>query len=333
MRGQQLVKLFRAIELFSKPAGTTIKELQETFGINRSSANRIIRTMENLGFPLYDEKLFMEKEKRWKFDETYLKRLPNINVPDLKLELPEIIALYLIKGEARLYRRTEIEKKVNTVFAKLGAFVPTELVEKLDRIKTLFVSSENFAKDYSGKEEIIDSLTDAMLQQKTSYVKYHSFAQDRISNFTIDPLYFFESQGGLYVFVRATSFDEIRILAVERIQELTLTENHFEYPDDFDPDEKLNEAFDMVYDDPIEAKIWISSSQARYVTERRLVKNQKVTNQEDGSIILDIKTSGWWDLKRWILSFGGNAEVLEPIELREEIANEIKTLNNTYSDC
>jgi len=188
MRGQQLVKLFRAIELFSKPDGTTIKELKETFGINRSTANRLIRTMENLGFPLYDEKIFMEKEKRWKFDETYLKRLPNINIPDLKLELPEIIALYLIKGEARLYRRTEIEKKVNMVFAKLGAFVPTELVEKLDRIKTLFLSSENFAKDYSGKEDIIDSLTDAMLQQKTSYVKYHSFTQDRISNFAIDPL-------------------------------------------------------------------------------------------------------------------------------------------------
>ncbi len=332
MRGQQLVKLFRAIELFSKPAGTTIKELQETFGIDRSSANRIIRTMENLGFPLYDEKLFMEKEKRWKFDETYLKRLPNINIPDLKLELPEIIALYLIKGEARLYRRTEIEKKVNTVFAKLGAFVPAELVEKLDRIKTLFVSSENFAKDYSGKEDIIDSLTDAMLQQRTSYVKYHSFSQDRISNFIIDPLYFFESQGGLYVFVRATSFDEIKTLAVERIQGITFTDNRFEYPDDFDPDEKLNEAFDMVYDDPIKAKIWISNDQAKYVTERRLTKNQKIFNQDDGSIVLEIKTSGWWDLKRWVLSFGNNAEVLEPIALREEIANEIKTLNSKYSN-
>jgi len=333
MRGQQLVKLFRAIELFSKPVGTTIKELMETFKIDRSSANRLIKTMENLGFPLYDEKPFMEKEKRWRFNETYLNRLPNINIPDLKIELPEIIALYLIKGEARLYRRTEIEKKVNTVFAKLGAFVPEELVQKLDRIKTLFVSSDNFAKDYSGKEDVIDSLTDAMLQQKTCYVKYHSFTQDRISNFVIDPLYFFESQGGLYVFVRASSFDEIRILAVERIQELTITDNHFEYPDDFDPDEKLNEAFDMVYDDPIEAKIWISSDQARYVKERRMAKNQKVINQEDGSIILEIKTSGRWDLKRWVLSFGVNAEVIEPLELRKEIAGEMETLNSRYSSA
>jgi predicted DNA-binding transcriptional regulator YafY len=36
-----------------------------------------------------------------------------------------------------------------------------------------------------------------------------------------------------------------------------------------------------------------------------------------------MSTSGWWDVKRWILSFGADAKVLEPIELRKEIVEEL----------
>lgn len=45
-----------------------------------------------------------------------------------------------------------------------------------------------------------------------------------------------------------------------------------------------------------------------------------------------MKTSGWWDVKKWVLSFGAEAEVLEPAELRNEIIAEIKRLKNTYRE-
>jgi len=45
----------------------------------------------------------------------------------------------------------------------------------------------------------------------------------------------------------------------------------------------------------------------------------KIKEQRDGSIILTMKTSGWWDVRQWILSFGPDAELLEPVEKREEM--------------
>jgi len=63
-----------------------------------------------------------------------------------------------------------------------------------------------------------------------------------------------------------------------------------------------------------------------------VAKDQKVTDQPDGSIILEMKTSGWWDVKKWVLSFGAKAEVLEPKKLRDEIIAEIKELKNTYRE-
>lgn len=74
-----------------------------------------------------------------------------------------------------------------------------------------------------------------------------------------------------------------------------------------------------------------SAEQARYVKERRWAANQAITDQPDGSVILEMQTSGRWDVKRWVLSFGADAEVLEPEDLRAEICEELKTLTRAYS--
>lgn len=323
MRGRNLIKLLRALDLLSRPEGATIKQLAEHLEIDRRSVYRLITVMEELHFPLYDDTVPMEKEKRWRVLDDYVIKLPNITLPDVKLNLSEMVALYLLKGEAKLYRGTEIETIVEAAFGKMSLFVPEGLADQLQKIKTLFVPSSKFAKDYAGKEELIDTLTDAMLKKQTCYVRYHSFGDDRIKNFKIDPLCFFENHGGLYVFVNATSFGRIRILAVERIQSLELTGDSFDLPTDFNPETLLNSAFDSVYDDPLLVRIWFSAEQARYIKERTWAPGQKIAVEPDGGIILEMQTSGWWDVKKWALSFGAEANVLEPEELRTEIADEL----------
>lgn len=86
-----------------------------------------------------------------------------------------------------------------------------------------------------------------------------------------------------------------------------------------------------VYVTPIEAKIWFSADQARYIKERRWSADQKIVEQEDGSVILEMNTSGWWDVKKWVLSFGAEAKVLEPAALRKEIMGELKATERNYA--
>jgi predicted DNA-binding transcriptional regulator YafY len=88
----------------------------------------------------------------------------------------------------------------------------------------------------------------------------------------------------------------------------------------------MESAFDFVAGDPIHVKIWFSKDQARYIRERKWSGTQKIPDQKDGSIILSMDTSGWQDVKRWVLSHGSRAKVIEPAELRNEILAELKEM-------
>jgi predicted DNA-binding transcriptional regulator YafY len=320
MRTHNMRKMIDAITLLSQPTGTTIPALCDRLDIGQRQAYRFIEALQ------VDFKFIIDKDTsipggtvRYFLAKEYVRRLSEIKVADLSLSMAEIVALYLLKGHGKIYRGTEIETNIERAFAKLDVFVPEGFAQRLERVKTLIVSADKFSKDYADKEDIIDGLTEAMLQQKTCRVQYHSFYDDKIKNYKIDPLKFFDWKGGLYLFVRKTAYGHIRMLAVERIEKLETGRESFDYPDDFKPEELLEEAFGVVYDDPITVKIHFSAGQARYIRERTWAKGQKINEQKDGSIILTMKTSGWWDVRQWILSFGPDAELLEPAEKREEM--------------
>ena len=330
MRLQQIAKILQALDLLNRPQGATLRELSESLGVTERSVYRILEIMQYMGFPLYDEQTPLQKAKRWRIEEGFAKRLPNLSIPSPTLTTREMIALYLAGGGPGPFRGSAIEESLAQAFAKFEAFLPKGILPKLDRFRTLCVSAGGDEKSLEGKEEIIENLTEAMLAGRTCQVTYQSFSAGKQKTYLIDPLYFFEKRGGLYLFVNVPAYGDIRTLAVERIQTLEQTDKAFHYPEDFDPQAKLKEAFDLIYDDPITAKIRVAAPQVKYVLERRFFQRQEIRHLQDGSAEITLKTSGRYDVKRWVLSMGEDAELLEPADLRKEIREEYSRLARKY---
>ena len=118
-----------------------------------------------MGFPLYEDKAPLERTKRWKFLDSGAGKRKGMS--ELRLSRSELIALNFIRGYARLYKGTAIEEDINAAFDKICGSLSPQLAELLKRVQSLFIPSAKFAKDYSGKDEIIDSITEAILQRKT----------------------------------------------------------------------------------------------------------------------------------------------------------------------
>ncbi len=316
----------------SRPGGVSIQEMARELETDRRSVYRLRDTMESMFFPIYEDRDELDGKMRWKIQDEYLRKLPNITIPDLRLSFSEILSLYLLKGGAsNIFQGSELNIELERAFHKICQLIPEHMLQQIKKIQAVFRSGSKMGKDYRGKKDIIDSLTLAMLEQRTCLAHYFAFYDEQSRNFRIQPLCFFENKGGLYIFVHVPRYESLRILAVERLVQLELTDEHFTYPQDFDPDALLESSFDIVFDDPIQVSIWIAKGQARYVLERTYFQDQQVQYHEDGSIIITLQTSGWDDVKRWVLGFGPQAVVLEPQELREEICQELLSCLNLYT--
>ncbi len=323
MKGKNLIQLLKAVDYLSRPEGATRQELSEFLNIGLKTVSRIIDTMYELGLPVFDEKDPLEKAKRWKFEEKYILKLPNIYVPDLSLSYSELIALYLLKSESNILHGTEIDGHITTAFSKLNFFVPAETREHLRKIKQVFISKEESAKYYSGKEGLINIIVESILNQTCCKITYQPPRTDQRNENEVCPLHIFENDGELYFFAADNKNNRIETYAIDNIKKILTSNVVFEYPEGFSPYEKLNAAFDSMSENSMPVKVWFSDAIASNVTKKNWANDQIIQKNQDGSITLAMTISGWHDVKSWVMSYGIEAKLLEPAEMKEEIENEI----------
>jgi hypothetical protein len=222
---------------------------------------------------------------------------------------------------------TQLEQGTLEAIRRASNHAPQKLA--LDAVQRLFPVTPSLAKSLRGREDFLFTLVSAATIGRSCKSTYYSFAQGKVIEFEFGVISIFSRNNGLYAFVKSVAHDDVRGIAVERIQTLELGSRAFTPPEDFDPERALASMFVVTLNDPIRCVIRISSDQARYVIERDF-PDAVLDSQPDGSVILTLSTSGRNDVKRWVLSFGAQAVVLEPPELAEDIRQELENSLRNY---
>jgi predicted DNA-binding transcriptional regulator YafY len=123
----------------------------------------------------------------------------------------------------------------------------------------------------------------------------------------------------------------VRDFALHRMRRITLTTEAYEIPDTFDREAYLAEAFAIEKGGrPVEVAIRFGPRQARWIRERRWHATARVQGALDGGCVLRLKVAGLAEVRRWVMQFGADAEVLKPASLREQIAADLAAALSTY---
>jgi proteasome accessory factor B len=91
-------------------------------------------------------------------------------------------------------------------------------------------------------------------------------------------------------------------------------------------------AWDIIADqDPIEVVLRFSAAVASRVREARWHPTETVAEEPGGSLLWRATVAGPIEIRLWILSWGDDVEVLEPAELREDVAGRLTRAAALYA--
>lgn len=184
----------------------------------------------------------------------------------------------------------------------------------------------------SGKE-YLTAIIEAMRDNVMLEITYQSYQQEAPTTASIDPYFVKVFKQRWYVIAYSHGIDKVKIYALDRIQQLSATQNKFEYPKEFNPEEFFHNSYGIFkYDDidPCIVKIKINFDQVKYLRALPLHHSQKELERNDAFTLFEYYIRPSFDFRKELLSMGAEVEVLEPKWFREEIKEIIKNRNLIY---
>lgn len=189
------------------------------------------------------------------------------------------------------------------------------------------------ASDYSRKEALIDALMVGIEDRRIVNVTYQSLKATEPVTYDIYPYGMVYHRGSLYVIAYAPDHDQMRHYKVDRMVDAVAGNLPFNRDESFDLTTYMQNSFGVFKGDgDVEVVVRFNAQVARYVEESQFHESQKLKKQKDGSVIARFRLSTTEEIKWWILSFGSSATVLEPAELRKELADELEEMLRRYRD-
>ncbi|MGE3781023.1 MAG: helix-turn-helix transcriptional regulator, partial [Pirellulaceae bacterium] len=180
--------------------------------------------------------------------------------------------------------------------------------------------------------EHLQDLLLAVSESRQTLITYQSARSTEPVEYQINPLALTQHRGSLYLVAFSHDHAEIRTFKLDRVEEVEVSALPFQPPDGFDVQEYFAGSFGVFHaDGDIAVCIRFAPSAARYVREGQWHASQQLTCQKDGGLLAEFRLSGTEEIKRWVLSFGSAAVVLEPAALRDELAAELRQTIESYS--
>lgn len=102
-------------------------------------------------------------------------------------------------------------------------------------------------------------------------------------------------------------------------------------------DEKIQEWIDSAFflehtEKESNVRIKFAPDASRYIRERKWHPSHELIEHSDGSCTLSFTTPSLDETKRWVMSYGAQAEVLEPEELKSILQEEFESALNIYKN-
>lgn len=329
-RNSQLMRIFKILTLLEthrfglSVAEITAKLDERGLEVSKRTVYRDLEGLRASGFPLAEKGKTGDQGTKW------ILETGSQLAHQLTLTLPELWSLYFARHALKNLENTPVYKNLDTTFNKIKDKLGTSAQAFLDDLgsEIKFETGPKLSQGISG--EIIDTIKAGCGERQMLRIEYASAHSQTKKIRKVGPQFIYFSKGTFYLVARDPHAQQNKIFSLSRVYSAELLDEPFE-GEQIDPAEYYAHSFGVFRGEQAECvRIQFAKKIAPFIKERIWHKSQRVEEQEDGGIILEMQIAPTPELTQWILSYASDCKVLEPESLKNEIMTRSREIYETY---
>lgn len=318
-RYDRITKLHRV--LAGRRVPIALDDIMQELGCARATANRAIQTLrDDLGAPLeYDREL-----NGYRYTGTAVYELPGLWLNPS--ELMALIASEHLLAEVEPGVLAPIIEPLRERLARLLERRQLGDGELLKRIRIF--QTEARPVDRDGFRRIAEALG----SRRQLNVLYHGRERDETTERVVSPQRLIYYRDNWYLDAWCHKSKAMRTFSLDRLHPIELLDESARECDAAELDAHFKSGYG-IFAGPAKqtAVVRFTSEQARWVADEHWHPNQQGKTLPDGGYELRVPYADPRELIMQIMKYGPDAEVIQPEELRREVAGRAKAMDQIYA--
>ncbi len=315
MRYERLVDILRLAIRLQGAGGLTLDEIAAGFGVSRRTAERMRDAVEQAFGPLEYEETD-DGRRRWKLHSNALRDLIRVSAD----ELVELETAAAEVERAGFHERTDL---LRDLAGKLRALVGEADRRRIEPDLEALTMAEGLAMRPGPRPRIesglLMTLREAIKAGRTVSFRYLSRMTGRRSRQRVQPhgiLY----GSRAYLVGRSDWTEEMRYWVLANMSEAALSDESFEFDEDFDLEEFAGRSFGVFQEEPIDVVLRFAPEVAADAATFLFHPGQETEKNDDGSLTVRFTAGGTREMCWHLFTWGDAVTVEEPESLRAQMA-------------
>lgn len=308
-------RLLTILNLIRSSRAVTTSQLARECAVSERTVYRDIQALADAGAPVY-------------YDKGY-RLLAGTFLPPLNLTPGEYLVLRSAVQGSPYMEMKSYAVELKSVVAKIDAAMNGQLTERTRRQHSRVQLAPRVTADASRTDTTMRFLRQAIDNDVVVKLDYHSVSSGSGERF-VDPYFIVFRGHAWYLLGFCHRHNEMRLFRIDRIRKVTVSSELFARDHRFTPDEFFRSSWDVYSGEPVKVRLRLTGKAAAVVSNGQRHPSEKISKRKGGVVEYAVTVAGIEEISRWIIGFGGEAQVLAPPELAERIRGMADEVRRNY---
>lgn len=298
----------------------TAGELSDFLMVDKKTIYRYINSLNSANIPIHAKK---GRYGGFYIDKNFYMKSPELDENEIKALL--MAGQILTEENGFIY-----EKEYKSAIGKIKNNLSGKNID-LNNIYNYKDFNINSIGNNKISQDKISKICSGIMNNKSIDISYFNINRNEITFRKVDPYDIIFKYGKWYIVGYCHFNKYIEIFDINRIKNIKDTKDTFIISKDFSINNFLEKYKTIFIKDKMKVQLKFNKNRADFIKNNRWYANEEINELKDGNILFEVYVENFKEIKRWILGFGEDVQVLSPKELKNQLRDEVSKLNNIYN--